>query len=89
MRALVYANSLPRLAATRLLSWLSPRAFVGPLAPIGLREVPEPQLIRERALDASAIISHRYALRDYREAFMACHDQAGSGAVKVLFDRFS
>jgi threonine dehydrogenase-like Zn-dependent dehydrogenase len=42
VRALVFENSLPRLAATKLLSLLSPRAFVGPLAPIQLREVPEP-----------------------------------------------
>ena len=39
MRALVYENRFPRLAATRLLSALSPRAFVGPLAPIRLREL--------------------------------------------------
>jgi threonine dehydrogenase-like Zn-dependent dehydrogenase len=44
MRALVYENSLPRLVATKLLSALSPRAFVGPLAPIRLREVDEPRL---------------------------------------------
>jgi threonine dehydrogenase-like Zn-dependent dehydrogenase len=44
MRALVYENSLPRLAATKLLSALSRRAFVGPLAPMQLREVPEPRL---------------------------------------------
>ena len=42
MRALVFENSLPRLIATKLLSSLSPRAFVGPLAPIQLREVAEP-----------------------------------------------
>lgn len=44
MRALVYENSLPRLVATKLLSALTPRAFVGPLAPIQLREVAEPRL---------------------------------------------
>ncbi|HEX5067825.1 MAG TPA: alcohol dehydrogenase catalytic domain-containing protein [Myxococcota bacterium] len=42
MRALVFENSLPRLVATKLLSAVSPRAFVGPLAPIRLREVAEP-----------------------------------------------
>ena len=42
MRALVFENSLPRLIATKLLSALSPRAFVGPLAPMQLREVAEP-----------------------------------------------
>jgi threonine dehydrogenase-like Zn-dependent dehydrogenase len=42
MRALVYENSLPRLASTKILSKLTPRAFVGPLAPIRLREIDEP-----------------------------------------------
>jgi threonine dehydrogenase-like Zn-dependent dehydrogenase len=44
MHALVFENSLPRLAATRLLSMLTPRAFVGPLAPMRLREIPDPPL---------------------------------------------
>ena len=44
MRALVIDNDLPRLAATKLLSYLSPRAFVGPTAPIRLREIPAPRL---------------------------------------------
>lgn len=44
MRALLYEPSLPRLAATHLLSRLTPRAFVGPLAPIRLTEVPDPVL---------------------------------------------
>lgn len=44
MRALVYENSLPRLVATKLLAALTPRAFVGPLAPIQLREIAEPSL---------------------------------------------
>jgi len=44
MRALVFENSLPRLVATRLLSQLTPRAFVGPLAPMRLREIPDPVL---------------------------------------------
>ena len=44
MQALVYENRLPRLAATKLLSLFSPRAFVGPLAPIRLCEIPEPEL---------------------------------------------
>jgi threonine dehydrogenase-like Zn-dependent dehydrogenase len=44
MRALVMENSLPRLAATKLLSYLTPRAYVGPLAPMRLRDVPAPAL---------------------------------------------
>jgi threonine dehydrogenase-like Zn-dependent dehydrogenase len=44
MRALVFDNSWPRLAATKLLASMTPRAFVGPLAPLQLREVAEPEL---------------------------------------------
>ena len=46
------------------------------------------EFVRTRQLDVTPIITHRYALDEYREAFLACHDQAASGAVKVLFDRF-
>lgn len=42
MQALVFENSLPRQAATKLLSALTPRAFVSPFAPIMLKEIPEP-----------------------------------------------
>ncbi|MFI5398385.1 MAG: zinc-binding dehydrogenase [Candidatus Binatia bacterium] len=45
MLALVFENSLPRQAITRVLSAVSPRAFVGPLAPIRLKEIPEPRLL--------------------------------------------
>jgi threonine dehydrogenase-like Zn-dependent dehydrogenase len=44
MRALVFENSLPRIVATKLLAKLGPGAFVGPLAPLQLREVPDPEL---------------------------------------------
>ncbi len=44
--------------------------------------------IEQRGLDVTPIITHRFPLRGYREAFMACHDQGRSGAVKVLFDDF-
>jgi threonine dehydrogenase-like Zn-dependent dehydrogenase len=44
VRALVFRNSLPRLAATKLLGALSRRAYVGPTAPIRLEELPEPAL---------------------------------------------
>lgn len=37
-------------------------------------------------IDVTPIISHRYALKDYREAFMTCWDQGGNAAVKVLFE---
>jgi threonine dehydrogenase-like Zn-dependent dehydrogenase len=44
MRALVFENSMPRIVATKLLSAFGSGAFVGPLAPIRLREIPEPAL---------------------------------------------
>src|SRR3990172_898658 len=44
MRALVIENSRPRLAATKTLSAVTPRAFVGPLSPMQMREIPAPAL---------------------------------------------
>jgi len=44
MRALVFENRMLRLAVTKILSAFSPRAFVGPLAPLQLAEIPEPVL---------------------------------------------
>lgn len=42
-------------------------------------------LVRAGRVDVLPILTHRFALADYREAFRACHDQGRSGAVKVLF----
>jgi threonine dehydrogenase-like Zn-dependent dehydrogenase len=44
LRALVFDHRLPRLVATRILAALTPRAFVGPTAPIRLREIDAPTL---------------------------------------------
>ena len=44
MEALVFYYSLPRLAATRLLSAFSPAAYFGPWSPLRLERVPEPSL---------------------------------------------
>jgi len=46
------------------------------------------EFIRNRGFDATAIISHRFALEAYRDAFMTCYAQGDHAAVKVLFDRF-
>jgi threonine dehydrogenase-like Zn-dependent dehydrogenase len=43
-------------------------------------------LIRERRVDVTPIISHRFRLEQYKDAFLATHNQGESGAVKVLFD---
>ncbi len=37
-------------------------------------------------IDPTPILTHRFRLEQYREAFLACFDQGRSGAVKVLFD---
>ena len=42
--------------------------------------------LREGRIDAAPIITHRFALEQYRDAFLACRDQGASGAVKVLFE---
>lgn len=47
MKALVCSSSLPRIAATRVLGMLTPSAYVGPLAPIALCDLPDPTLPRE------------------------------------------
>ena len=44
MRALVFRHSVPRQIITKALSFASPRALVGPLAPMQLEEIPEPVL---------------------------------------------
>ncbi len=43
-------------------------------------------LVRAGRIDGTAILSHRFSLDRYRDAFLACGDQAHSGAVKVLFE---
>ena len=47
------------------------------------------ELLQREAVDLTPILTHRFALEDYRDAFMACYRQGESGAVKVLFDRFA
>jgi threonine dehydrogenase-like Zn-dependent dehydrogenase len=44
--------------------------------------------IRTRKLDVTPIITHRFPLEAWREAFMTCYAQDRHAAVKVLFDRF-
>ena len=44
MKALLFRYSLPRLAATRILSAISPSGFFGPLSPMTLTDLPDPEL---------------------------------------------
>jgi threonine dehydrogenase-like Zn-dependent dehydrogenase len=46
------------------------------------------ELIRTRSIDVTPIITHRFALEAWRDAFMTCYAQGRHRAVKVLFDRF-
>ena len=43
-------------------------------------------LIKERGLDITSILTHRFSLERYAQAFLAGWDQGKSGAVKVLFE---
>jgi threonine dehydrogenase-like Zn-dependent dehydrogenase len=43
-------------------------------------------LVATKRIDVTPIITHRFTLDDWRDAFLACGDQSRSGAVKVLFD---
>lgn len=47
MQALVCTNNFARIAATRALATISSKAYVGPLAPIALKEIPDPTLPRD------------------------------------------
>ena len=44
------------------------------------------EFVERGLLDATPILTHRYALEDWRAAFRDCGSQGRSGAVKVLFD---
>lgn len=44
------------------------------------------EFIRTKRIDVTPIITHRYRLDAYKDAFMTCYDQGRSGAVKVLFE---
>lgn len=46
------------------------------------------EFIRTRNIDLTPIITHRFSLNAYREAFMTCYAQGKHGAVKVMFDSF-
>jgi len=43
------------------------------------------ELVRSGRIDVTPILTHRFPLERYRDAFLACGDQGTSGAVKVLF----
>jgi threonine dehydrogenase-like Zn-dependent dehydrogenase len=43
-------------------------------------------LVRTRRVDGTPILTHRFPLGRWQDAFLACGDQGRSGAVKVLFE---
>ncbi len=44
------------------------------------------RLCAEKKLDPTPMITHRFPLERYREAFVAARDKRRHGAVKVMFD---
>lgn len=44
MKALLFQYSLPKLAATRIASMITPAGFFGPWSPMSLTDIPEPKL---------------------------------------------
>jgi threonine dehydrogenase-like Zn-dependent dehydrogenase len=42
-------------------------------------------LVKQGRIDVTPILTHRFTLDQYRDAFLACGEQGASGAVKVLF----
>ena len=44
------------------------------------------QLVAEGKLELSSLITHRFRLEDYREAFLTMHTKGQHGAVKAVFD---
>ncbi len=56
-------------------------------------EVADPELSRMLGSTVQAILSEQLSpdlvVEFTGEAFLACHDQGASGAVKLLFDRFA
>ncbi len=46
------------------------------------------ELVRTQRVDITPIITHRFPLESYKDAFMTCYAQGDHGAVKVLFDAF-
>jgi len=69
VQALVFDNSLPRQAVTKVLGAVTRRAFVGPLAPMTLRDIPDPAL---PAPDWVRIRTHLCGIcgSDYKQVFL-------------------
>jgi threonine dehydrogenase-like Zn-dependent dehydrogenase len=47
MKALLFQYSLPKLAATRIASAITPSGFFGPWSPMSLADIPEPRLLAD------------------------------------------
>lgn len=44
------------------------------------------EMIQQKSVDVTPIITHRFPLEDFKDAFLYTHNQGEHGAVKVLFD---
>ena len=69
MLALQTTDNPFRLVATKLLAYLSPRAFVGPQSPMQLRQLPEPALPADDWLVAETRLCGLCG-SDYKQVFM-------------------
>src|SRR5690606_28019149 len=69
MRALVSGNQPLRLVATKLLSFLTPKAFVGPLSAMQLKEIPDPTLPAEEWVIVDTQLCGLCG-SDYKQVFM-------------------
>jgi len=69
MKALVISNQPLRLVATKLLSLITPKAFVGVTSPMQMQEIPEPQLPAEDWVIADTQICGLCG-SDYKQVFM-------------------
>lgn len=69
MRALVFENSLARQVATKLLSTVTPRAFVSAVAPMSLKAIADPVLPRPDWVIIRTVLCGMCG-SDYKQAFL-------------------
>ena len=84
MKAIVFHYSLPRFALACLLRLATPRAYLDAAGPLAMETYL--RLLAQRRLDTAGLITHRFRLEHYREAFLVGHQKQRHRAVKVVFD---
>jgi threonine dehydrogenase-like Zn-dependent dehydrogenase len=69
MKALVFENNMARTAATKLLAAINPRAYVSALAPMALRDIPDPSWPRPDWLTIRTVLCGLCG-SDYKQVFL-------------------